>query len=181
MADGGTNVGRLQPESARDNLQVYLREMGSVPLLTRKAEIVLARKMERGMRRLIGSLAQCSVVEEELRLLDEQIRQRSLSPECYFECEGALSERRLRAVRVAIKRIQASLAEANKLEIRLQRLKPGGRARQRLAWAVARRRKIVFWIESTAACDMTTARAPIAPAAFTSSDSRAFLKPVLIR
>ncbi len=43
MADHRPDVGPLQPESAGDNLRVYLKEMGSVPLLTRQAEIVLAR------------------------------------------------------------------------------------------------------------------------------------------
>ena len=78
MADHRPEVGPLQPESIGDNLRVYLKEMGSVPLLTRQAEIVLARRMERGLRRVIGSLAQCSVVAGELRLLDDQIRQRIL-------------------------------------------------------------------------------------------------------
>jgi len=138
MADDRPDVGPRQPDSAGDNLRVYLKEMGSVPLLTRQAEIVLARKMERGRRRIVGSLVHCPVVEEELRLLDDQIRQRILSPECYFECEGALSRRRLRAVRLAIERIQASLAEVKRLETRLPRLKPDGRARRRTAWNGAR-------------------------------------------
>ena len=140
MADHRAYVGQLQQESAGDNLRVYLKEMGSVPLLTRQAEIVLARSMERGRRRVVGSLVQCLVVEEELRLLDGQIQQGSLSPECYFECEGVLSTQRLYAVRLAIERIQANLAAVKKLETRLQRLKPGGLAHRRTAWDAARRR-----------------------------------------
>jgi RNA polymerase primary sigma factor len=139
MADHRPQVGPLQPESLGDNLRVYLKEMGSVPLLTRKAEIVLARKMERGMRRVIGSLARSSIIAEELRLLDEQIRQRSLSPACYFDCEGALSQRRLQSVRRAIARIHANLAELKRLETRIQRLKPGGRSHRRASWESARR------------------------------------------
>jgi RNA polymerase primary sigma factor len=139
MADHRPQVGPLQPESVGDNLRVYLKEMGLVPLLTRQAEVVLARQMERGMRRIIGSLAQHAVVEQELRLLDDQIRQRSLSPECYFECEGMLSRRRLRAVQLAIERILASLAEIKRLDVRLRSLKPGGRAYRRTAWDGARR------------------------------------------
>jgi RNA polymerase primary sigma factor len=138
MADLRTQVGPLLTQSAGDNLRVYLREMGSVPLLTRQAEIALARKMERGMRRVIGSLAQCLVVEEELRLLDDHIRRRNLSPEYYFECEGVLSRRRLQELRLAIQRIQASLAEARSLGARLPRLKPGGQAYRRTAWERAR-------------------------------------------
>jgi RNA polymerase primary sigma factor len=104
MADHRPQVGPLQPESVGDNLRVYLKEMGLVPLLTRQAEVVLARQMERGMRRIIGSLAQHAVVEQELRLLDDQIRQRSLSPECYFECEGMLQETRRPATKSQARR-----------------------------------------------------------------------------
>jgi RNA polymerase primary sigma factor len=142
VADHLPEVGLAQPESIGDNLRVYLKEMGSVPLLTRQAEIILARKMERGMRRVIGSLASCSVVEEELRLLDDQIRQRSISPECYFICEGAISSRRLRAVRMAIERIRKNLAAVRSLESRLRHLKPGGRAYRQAAWEGARRNVI---------------------------------------
>ena len=47
--------------------------------------------MERGRRRVIGSLAQCPVVEEELRLLDDQIQPgRFSTPEFYFECEASV-------------------------------------------------------------------------------------------
>ena len=35
-----------------DPVRVYLREMGSVPLLTREGEVNLARKMERGKVRM---------------------------------------------------------------------------------------------------------------------------------
>jgi RNA polymerase primary sigma factor len=142
MAQDRRNVGLLQPESAGDNLRVYLKEMGLVPLLTRQAEIVLARKIERGERRVVGSLAQCSLIEEELRRLDDQIHERSLSPEIYFEGDGTLSRRRSRAVRLSIERIQTSAVEARKLESRLQRLKTGGRAHRRAAWDGARRRVI---------------------------------------
>jgi RNA polymerase primary sigma factor len=139
VADHRPELGLLQPESIGDNLRVYLKEMGSVPLLTRQAEIVLARKMERGMRRVIDSLAQCSVVEEELRLLDGQIRQRSISPECYFICEGTVSRRRLRAVLMTIDRIRKNLAAVRAIEGRLQHLKPGGPAYRQAAWEGARR------------------------------------------
>jgi RNA polymerase primary sigma factor len=139
MADHRSQVGPLRPQSAGDNLRVYLKEMGAVPLLTRQAEIALSRKMELGMRRVIGSLAQCLVVEEELRLLDDHIRRRNLLPACSSGREGVLSSRRLQDVRLAIKRIQASLAEAKRLEARLQRLRPGGQAYRRTAWEGARR------------------------------------------
>jgi len=141
MADR-SEVAELRPESAGDNLRIYLKQMGSVPLLTRRAEIDLARRMERGQRRVVGSLAQCPVVEDELALLDAQIRQHSLSPECYFDCDGTLSRRRLRAVRLGIERIRDCRTESRRIEARLQRLKPGGPAHRRSSWHGARQHAI---------------------------------------
>ena len=38
-------------------LRIYLREMRRVPLLTREAEVSLARRIERGQRRILNSLS----------------------------------------------------------------------------------------------------------------------------
>jgi RNA polymerase primary sigma factor len=138
MADYRSQVGPLQPQGADDNLRVYLKEMGTVPLLTRQAEIVLSRKMEYGMRRVIGSLAQSLVVEEELLLMEDHIRRQTLPPGCSYESEGVRPRRSLQDVRLAIKRFQASLAEGKRIAARLQRLEPGGQAYRRTAWKRAR-------------------------------------------
>jgi RNA polymerase primary sigma factor len=139
MADTRPEIRGRQPESIGDNLRVYLKEMGSVPLLTRRSEIALCRKIELGMRRVIGSLAQCLVVEEELPRMDDQIRRRNVGRDCLFEWEGLPSRRRLEDLRLGIQRIRASSAEARRLEARLQRLKPGGPTYRRTAWEGARR------------------------------------------
>jgi len=138
MTDHRTGVGLWPSEGTGDVLRVYLKEMRSVPLLTRRAEIRLARQMDRGKRRVVGSLAQCEIVEEELRLLDDQIRQRRFSPACYFDGDGEPSEQRLRSVQHAIGRISSSLSEIRLLDDRLQRLTPGGRAYRRVVWQWAR-------------------------------------------
>jgi RNA polymerase sigma factor (sigma-70 family) len=104
-------AGPLQAQSDDENLRVYLKQMGAVPLLTRQEEIALSRKMEHGMRRVIGSLARCPVVGEELRLMDDP----------------------------SVTDLRASLAEARRLEVRLQRLEPGGQAYRRAAWEAVRR------------------------------------------
>ena len=66
MTDNRAPVGQPRPQSTEDNLRVYLREMGLVPLLKRRDEIALARRMERGQRRVLGALAQCAAVREGL-------------------------------------------------------------------------------------------------------------------
>jgi len=140
MTDHRPRVGPFQGEGAEDLVRVYLEELGAVPLLTKEGEVLLARRIEYGMRRVVGSLAHCSNVADELRLLEDQIRQRDLSPECWFDVQGIPSNRRLRSVRRAIERMRSNLAEVRRLDRRLGKLKPGGRAYRRTAWDGARRR-----------------------------------------
>ena len=46
-----------------DPVRVYLREMGSVPLLTREGEVNLARRMERGKLRMQKSISRSALVQ----------------------------------------------------------------------------------------------------------------------
>ncbi|MBD3869291.1 MAG: sigma-70 family RNA polymerase sigma factor [Acidobacteria bacterium] len=122
MADQREKVGSAVPESTADNLRVYLREMGSLPLLNRQQEITLARRIERGHRRIVGSLAQVPQVGEALEIMagDDSL------------WSGPTE--------MGIQRIQAGMAGIQALEIRLRRLKPGGPAYRRTTWDSARRR-----------------------------------------
>ncbi|MDH3627339.1 MAG: sigma-70 family RNA polymerase sigma factor [Acidobacteriota bacterium] len=140
MAEERPEVGPPQPESAGDNLRVYLKEMGAVPLLTRQAEIVLARAMERGERRIVSTLAQFPVIEDELRGILEQLRSGDLAAGYYFEGDGAASNTRLRKASKSIERLLEALTEVRRLENRRHRLKPGGPAHRRASWDGARRR-----------------------------------------
>jgi RNA polymerase primary sigma factor len=57
-----------------DPVRVYLREMGSVPLLTREGEVSLARKMERGKLRMQKAVSRSSIVQAQVFGFAEQIR-----------------------------------------------------------------------------------------------------------
>ncbi len=46
-----------------DPVRAYLREMGSIPLLTRKREVGLARKMERGKLRMQRSVSRAAMAQ----------------------------------------------------------------------------------------------------------------------
>ena len=47
-----------------DPVRVYLREMGSVRLLTKQAEIDLARRMERGNLRMLKAISRSPLVRK---------------------------------------------------------------------------------------------------------------------
>jgi RNA polymerase primary sigma factor len=64
-----------------DPVRVYLREMGSVPLLTRDGEVTLARKMERGKLRMQRAISRSNVVQVAAVGIAEQVRSGSLELE----------------------------------------------------------------------------------------------------
>jgi RNA polymerase primary sigma factor len=72
----------LGPEFAdktNDPVRMYLREMGTVPLLTREGEIELARRVERGQRAVRKSLARSALVTREILELGEDLHRGAVS------------------------------------------------------------------------------------------------------
>src|ERR1700748_2103641 len=57
-----------------DPVRVYLREMGSVPLLTREGEVNLARKMERGKIRMQKAISRSALVQLRMVEIAEQVK-----------------------------------------------------------------------------------------------------------
>jgi RNA polymerase primary sigma factor len=77
IQDGEDFHGAQQVEESiytDDPVRVYLREMGSVPLLTREGEVNLARKMERGKLRMQKAVSRSSLVQSSVLTFAEQIR-----------------------------------------------------------------------------------------------------------
>jgi RNA polymerase primary sigma factor len=68
-----------------DPVRVYLREMGSVPLLTREGEVNLARRMERGKLRMQKAISRSGVVQLRAVEISEQIRHETEELETYVD------------------------------------------------------------------------------------------------
>jgi len=60
-------------DKTNDPVRMYLREMGTVPLLTRDGEIELARRIERGQRTVAKSLSRSTVAVGELYRIREDL------------------------------------------------------------------------------------------------------------
>ncbi|MCU1329306.1 MAG: polymerase, sigma 70 subunit, RpoD family, partial [Bryobacterales bacterium] len=61
-------------DKTHDPVRLYLREMGSVALLSREGEVGIARRMERGQTRTRRILSRCPVVIGEIIRLGEELR-----------------------------------------------------------------------------------------------------------
>ncbi|MDA2927306.1 RNA polymerase sigma factor RpoD, partial [Acidobacteria bacterium AH-259-G07] len=53
-------------EKTNDPVRMYLREMGTVPLLTREGEVEIAKRIEKGQRTVIKALSRSPVVVAEI-------------------------------------------------------------------------------------------------------------------
>jgi RNA polymerase primary sigma factor len=60
-------------EKTNDPVRMYLREMGTVPLLTREGEVEIAKRIERGQNRVLKALSRSPIVIRELLALGEDL------------------------------------------------------------------------------------------------------------
>ncbi len=102
-----------------DPVRVYLREMGSVSLLSRQGEIDLARRMERGKFVTRKALSRSPLVWRRALVLHEDVRQGSLRMDDFFELGSPDEDAREQARREVTRRL-ARFARAYKSLIDLE-------------------------------------------------------------
>src|SRR5438270_5028812 len=59
-------------EKINDPVRMYLREMGTVPLLTREGEVEIARRIERGQNTVLKSLFRAPLVIQDIIIMGEE-------------------------------------------------------------------------------------------------------------
>src|SRR6185312_16348002 len=66
-------------EKINDPVRMYLREMGTVPLLTRDGEVEIARRIERGQKTVLKSLSRAPLAIQEIILMGDEMARGTLS------------------------------------------------------------------------------------------------------
>ena len=61
-------------EKTNDPVRMYLREMGTVPLLTREGEVEIAKRIERGQNSVLKALSRSPIVIRELMVLGKELQ-----------------------------------------------------------------------------------------------------------
>ncbi len=64
-----------------DPVRMYMREMGTVDLLTRESEIEIARRIEDGLKHMVQAIAACPTTIAELLAIVERVEQDEISVE----------------------------------------------------------------------------------------------------
>jgi len=66
-------------EKTNDPVRMYLREMGTVPLLTREGEVTIAKRIERGQLLVLKTITRAPLILKELLQVGEDLRNGSRS------------------------------------------------------------------------------------------------------
>ncbi len=73
------DLGQDFSDKTNDPVRMYLREMGTVPLLTREGEIDLAKRIERGQNAVRKSLSRSALTTREIRTIGNDLSRGAIS------------------------------------------------------------------------------------------------------
>ncbi|MBS1804105.1 MAG: RNA polymerase sigma factor RpoD [Acidobacteria bacterium] len=137
-------------EKTNDPVRMYLREMGTVPLLTREGEVEIAKRIERGQLRVMKAISRSSIVIREIVALGEDLRRgvRNVKEVVIFD-EEELTEDVVQArVRSTVGRIDALIKHQKKIAQLEEKLaaansKTSQRELRKTRWLIAREKVYV--------------------------------------
>ncbi|UCD11914.1 MAG: sigma-70 family RNA polymerase sigma factor, partial [Nitrospinaceae bacterium] len=78
-SDDESAMSKTDSISIDDPVRMYLREMGTISLLTRKGEVEIAKRIEAGQEEVNAAVGNCSVTINEILKLGEQIKSEEIS------------------------------------------------------------------------------------------------------
>ena len=137
-------------EKTNDPVRMYLREMGTVPLLTREGEVEIAKRIERGQMRVLKSLSRSPVVIREIVALGEDLKRgvRNVKEVVTFD-EEELTEDVVQArVRATASRIDALVKHQKKIAVYEEKLallatKTKAKEARHTRWLIAREKVLI--------------------------------------
>jgi RNA polymerase primary sigma factor len=141
--DGELDLTPGSLEKTNDPVRMYLREMGTVPLLTREGEVAIAKRIERGQLLVLKTISRAPLILKELMKVGEDLRNgsRSIKEIVQFDDEELTEEKIEAKTKETLKEIDKiaklylmALKQAQKLEkIPRSKKRPYLRSRYELA------------------------------------------------
>src|SRR4249920_3656549 len=137
-------------DKTNDPVRMYLREMGTVPLLTREGEVEIARRIERGKLSVIKSISRTPLIARNVIDLGDRLHtgDRTIRELVIFNDEEITEERiqeRSRQVQKQIDAVRRARGGSEKLEEKLRETPKGATSKdkrkyRRARWAAMRAR-----------------------------------------
>jgi RNA polymerase primary sigma factor len=132
-------------EKTNDPVRMYLREMGTVPLLTREGEVEIAKRIERGQLRVLKALSRSPIVIKEILSLGEDLKKgvRSIKELVAFDEEEItedIVQARLKHFVGQIDEIGKNYKKVQPLEEKLEAVKQKKKPKEsrKYRWALGR-------------------------------------------
>ena len=143
--EGGGEVAAESLEKTNDPVRMYLREMGTVPLLTREGEVEIAKRIEKGQKTVQKVLSRSPVVVAEIQRHAQELKEGTLNVKNFVlfpgdEITEELLLKRRRAVLRRINEVRKLEIEAARVRRRLRRAKKDTANYKRLLSQLARYR-----------------------------------------
>ena len=137
-------------EKTNDPVRMYLREMGTVPLLTREGEVEIAKRIERGQMRVLKAISRSPIVIREIVALGEDLKRgvRNVKEVVLFD-EEELTEDVVQArVRSTVARIDQLVKHQKKIaqfeeKQEAANSKTSQKELRKLRWLIAREKVYV--------------------------------------
>jgi RNA polymerase primary sigma factor len=139
-------------EKTNDPVRMYLREMGTVPLLTREGEVEIAKRIERGQNRVLKAISRSPIVIREIAALGEDLKRgvRNVKEVVIFDEEELTEEVVQTRVKATVARTDALVKHQRKvaqIEEKQAAISSTNKAKvkeaRRLRWAVGRERVFI--------------------------------------
>ncbi len=130
-------------EKTDDPVRMYLREMGTVPLLTWPGEVEIAKRMETGKKSVLKALSHSPIVVRSIAEYGDQLRKNTLRIKSLVkfsedEVTDEILTKRRRLVLRRINQITGLEKESVKVRKRLRRAKKSGKTYKKLLSQLAR-------------------------------------------
>jgi RNA polymerase primary sigma factor len=133
-------------DKTNDPVRMYLREMGTVPLLTREGEVAIAKRIEQGKLAVIKSISRTPKITQEVIEMGEQLKrgERTVRELVVFNEEEITDEKiaaRQREFLRQVDRVKVQLEVVKKLEAKYGDVpKAEKRKYRRARWKILRAR-----------------------------------------
>ena len=135
--------------SIDDPVRLYLREMGTISLLTRKGEVAIAKRIEAGQHEVLGAVANCGVTIREFVSLTKQVKTgevkvfdiiQTTEPEEGKESSG---KKEIKNLQKRVKALKTESLKLEKLNIRIDSGKLSEKMLAKVTGQLEKQQKIV--------------------------------------
>ncbi|MFZ1086790.1 MAG: RNA polymerase sigma factor RpoD [Terracidiphilus sp.] len=137
-------------EKTNDPVRMYLREMGTVPLLTREGEVEIAKRIERGQMRVLKSISRSPIVIREISALGEDLKRgvRNVKEVVVFDDEELTEDVVQTRVKATVARIDALVKHQKKIaQLEEKQAAPAVKAKtsaiRHTRWQIAREKVLI--------------------------------------